>query len=252
MAKKIFTMLISVAVLLIGGYYLVRYYIAHYYDDPGAVSARELRMTNEAVNQLKQSYGTLDKGEDIIICINPAHGGYDRGASVGALMEKDITLDVALELVQLDTPDDGIQIKLTRYEDTAPTSEQRIEILHILNPQLFVDLYVSQDDDRKVFGTATCYNDSYYDYRLSDSVFADMLERNVVTAIEGKALGVIADDREDSLLNEINAISAGISMGYITSEIEGDAMTSPAYLKNIAQGIYNGLLEARDEINNQK
>lgn len=251
MAKKIFTMLASAAMLLVVGYYLVQYYIAHFYDDPGAVSARELRMTNEEVSNLKKNYSVLERGEDIVICVNPSHGGYDRGASVGTLMEKDITLDVALALVRLDTEEDGIQIKLTRYEDTAPTMEQRMEIVSALKPDIFVDLFVSESDDNQIFGTTTCYRDKYYDYRLNDAELADMLERNVVISIEGKALGVTDDWRESSVLDEVNMISAGISLGYITSELEGDAMTSPAYLNNLAQGIYNGLIEAAQRLMEQ-
>lgn len=252
MAKKIFTFLISVAVLAIGGYYLVQYYIAHFYDDPGAVSARELRMTNEEVDQLKHEYETIKRNDDIIICINPEHGGYDRGASVGTLMEKDITLDVALALARLDTSDDGIQIRLTRYEDTAPTIQQRMEIISALNPDIFVNLFLSESDDRNEFGTCAYYNDSYYDYRLDNSQLADILERNVVISIEGNALGVKVDTRDDSLLQRMNTISAGLSLGYITSELEGDAMTSPAYLDNIAMGIYEGLIEATGKLKEQE
>ena len=245
MAKRIATFIVSLLLIAVVGFYVVRYYIENFYDDPGAVSARELRITNEEVSELINEYEKLDHGEDVVVCVNPAYGGYENGASNDTLMEKDITLDVALALIELDTEEDGVNIRLTRYDDTAPTYEQRLDIVAALDPDIFVNLRVSEAADENTFGTESFYASDYYDYRLNAAKLADILERNTVSSIEGLALGVSRkEDASDSLIANVNAVAAEVSLGYVSSELEADAFTSQAYIDNLAAGLYNGIIEA--------
>jgi len=53
------------------------------------------------------------------VCIDPGHGGYDPGACGNGLQEKDITLDICLQLKPM-LEFNGIEVCLTRDGDYAP------------------------------------------------------------------------------------------------------------------------------------
>ncbi|NDC39361.1 MAG: N-acetylmuramoyl-L-alanine amidase, partial [Proteobacteria bacterium] len=61
------------------------------------------------------------------IVIDPGHGGEDLGAQgVGGLLEKDVTLSVALELADLLNKRASAQVKLTRTKDIfVPLAKRR-------------------------------------------------------------------------------------------------------------------------------
>lgn len=242
MVKKILTALISIIVLAVGGYFLVQYYIEHIYRDPGAVNAREQRMTKEACSTLVSKYKQMDNYNTFVVCVNPSNGGYEYKTANGPVSEKDVTLEVALELEKMAAGTDGLKICLTRYDDVAPSEDQRREIIDALNPDAIIDIRLAADTDSKVFGTECFYRTDYYDYRVTNMELADIMERNLCVANEGLALGITEAPVECfDILNDRNIPACSVSLGYISSDTEGCAFTSTAYKKKLAEGLYNGI-----------
>ena len=84
---------------------------------------------------------------------------------------------------------------------------------------------------------------------MTNAWLADMMERELVTEIQGKALGVFADTTEKyPLLSMLPTPSISVEMGYLTNKQEADLLKKESYQKRIATGIYSGIEKIREEL----
>ena len=85
-----------------------------------------------------------------IICIDPGHGGYDPGAVAGGAREKDITLQIGLQLRDL-LRRAGFQVVMTREADQSPGGykevnadlQERCRIANSANVDTFLSIHVN-------------------------------------------------------------------------------------------------------------
>ena len=78
--------------------------------------------------------------------------------------------------------------------------------------------------------------------------FADIMEKNVVSAIKGFAVGIMDVTEEETvpILNQISLPAVSIACGDMSNEKEGELLTRENYQKNIASGMLNGILQAKE------
>lgn len=62
---------------------------------------------------------------DVIVLLDPGHGGYDSGATAGDLLEKDVTWKITTRVKQILDNTSGITGVLSRGEDECPEIYQR-------------------------------------------------------------------------------------------------------------------------------
>lgn len=178
-----------------------------------------------------------------IVVIDPAGGGKENGARKGLLSEKEVTLEIAKKLKEkLDATD--IKVYYTRMEDVYPDEESRVAIANDTKADMLIRIQVGANVDSSLFGTQAVYNESYFIPEFDSIKLADLLEREVVTAIRGKAVGLVAAKESEYVLQEAMVPAAGIRVGYITNEKEEALLKSEIYLEKIADGIYNAILKA--------
>jgi N-acetylmuramoyl-L-alanine amidase len=101
-----------------------------------------------------------------VIAIDPGHGGsatsdptqlWDPGVVVGAIMEKDITLDLAQRLRTL-LQRERVKVVLTRTGDQYVEISERWNRAHAAAAQMFVSLHVNAyDGDPSINGLAVFY-----------------------------------------------------------------------------------------------
>lgn len=126
---------------------------------------------------------------DRIVVLDAAHGGDDRGATGYGLAEKDVTLAIT-ERVREQLSDSGIRVYCTRQQDTGPSIDERTAFINELRPDLVVSVHLDDTEDASRCGTSVWYNADYVIPGFGNVELADMLERNVVLAEDGRALGI--------------------------------------------------------------
>ena len=92
-----------------------------------------------------------NKDAQILIVLDPGHGGLDPGAVVGNLREADLMLLLALELKEALIRTQGINVAMTRTGDTYPTLSDRLRFTNRNQADLFISLHadsVSEGDAR--------------------------------------------------------------------------------------------------------
>ena len=102
---------------------------------------------------IRTRLGPLDDGRDIIVTVDPGHGGIDSG-TIGpdGTMEKTITLAIGRLLAQRIDQQRGMRATMTRDSDIYLTLRDRMRIARRDHADLFVSIHVNDCDDPNVEG----------------------------------------------------------------------------------------------------
>lgn len=193
----------------------------------------------------------LEKKNDynFIVLVNAAHGGENQGNTVNELQEKKITLEVGKALEKMSVKGE-IGFFTIRQDDIDISNENRAKMIEKIQPDVVVDLHVNADvTSERTFGTSVIYNALFYRPGMTNAEMADIIEKNLVTEIQGKALGIFGDKQNKyPLLNMIQVPAVSVEVGYLTNKQEADLLKKEKYQKKIAGGIYKGILEIRERM----
>ena len=181
-----------------------------------------------------------------IVVIDPACGGMNEGYTANGLLEKTVNLKVAQKLKEkLDKTD--IKAYYTRMDDVNPEEESRVNLANATKADMYIRIQVDANEDVSVYGATAVYNDNYFIPGFGSVELADMLEREVVTIIKGKALGLSEADARDYTLRNVTIPAATIRVGCITNKQEAILLGKEEYYDRIATGIYNAIVKVYDE-----
>lgn len=197
-------------------------------------------------NDLYIDFSSPRENYDRIVVIDPACGGEDTGVTAEGLSEKDINLGVAQKLKEkLDKTD--IKAYYTRMDDVNPDEDNRVELANETKADMYIRLQVDSDESSSTYGTTTVYNGDYFIPGFGSVELADALEREVVTSIKGKALGLCEAGTEDYALRNVTVPAAAIKFGCITNKQEAILLGREEYQEKIAEGIYQAILKIYEE-----
>lgn len=181
---------------------------------------------------------------DKIVVIDVGHGGDDTGSTLEAISEKDIAIDIAKRLKEkLDETD--IKVYYTRMDDSNPDDEDRIYLANAVGADMFISIHTAFDEnDSQIYGTSALYNSSFFMPGFGSVELADLIEREVVTGISGKGLGLFAADEECYILRNASIPATILQVGYLSNNQEAILLQKENYRQRIADGIYSGIIKA--------
>ena len=197
-------------------------------------------------NSLYISFLSPREMYDKIVVIDPACGGLNAGYTVEGMNEKEINLQIARKLKEkLDSG--SIKAYYTRMDDVNPGEEERVYLANETKADMYIRIQVNADEDAGIYGAQAVYNGDYFIPGFGSIELADRLEREVVTSIRGKALGLAEAGTEEYAIRHITIPAAAIQVGYITNKQERTLLEKEEYIDKIAAGIYNAILAAYEE-----
>ena len=183
---------------------------------------------------------------DKIVVIDPAYGGEETGPVAGNADSKTIMLNVAKALkTKLDDTD--IKVYYTRMDDTDPDSADRVGLANTTGADILIRLEVNTSKETQTYGTEAVYNARFFIPGFGNVELADLIEREVVTAIGGKANGLTPAGEEDEILQKATVPAATIRVGYLSNEKERALLLQEDYARRIAEGIYQAILKVYEE-----
>lgn len=244
--KKIFHALVVVLLLALAVYLLIPVYIDKYYNDPGAVNARNAKKDAKAYMNTIDEFKRVKHEEDTtIVLINPAYGGDEDGEVCRYFAEKDILLEVAQKVAGAMAKSEDVKVYLMRSGDNTLSKEQRMTLTEILNPDIYIEFELAKDVDAGVFGLSADYYGGYYDYRLPGSRLADTLVTEASVSTENVITGINDNPQLMPIaVNDRIIPATRVYLGYISSDKECNALTSDKYTDNLANGLANGIERA--------
>jgi len=200
------------------------------------------------------------------ICLDPGHGGKDPGFSVGSNKEKTYTLLLAKEL-QAQLSQAGFTVSLTRTRDTYPERAERPDLARRRRADLFISLHFNSTESsvRTVQGIEVyCLTPAGAPSSNAGGEgggagwFAGnrFNNENVCLAYQlQKALtrGLSAEDRgvhraRFEVLREATMPAVLIEGGFMSHPAEGRKIFTPAYRKQMARAIVDGLMAYKSVI----
>jgi hypothetical protein len=182
-----------------------------------------------------------------IVALDPGHGGsptndptqlWDPGVVVGSVMEKNITLDVALRLRAL-LQRERVKVVLTRSGDQYVEISERWNRVHAAGAQMFVSLHVNAFDGDPAINGATVF------YPKPDSqAFAQAIDDGLAQALKPFQIADNGIAPKPELWVRSDIPTATIEPGYLTNPREAALLQQNDFRDAIARGVLNGMLAA--------
>lgn len=140
---------------------------------------------------------------------------------------------------------EGIKV----YDVSRKDIENKLIMIEQTKTAMYLGLMLDKDEDPESFGSYVCYNSLYFRPWLTNGSFADRMEQEMVTAIEGRALGLM--EIEEGILPQLSIPAVIICPGYVSHEKEGKLLLTEAYQERVAEGICRGILETFEDLKGQ-
>ncbi len=241
-------------------------------ENASASPAAEKKKTPPVVAKTKPQVAGLRK-----IVIDPGHGGRDPGAiGVDGIAEKDIVLAVARKLAFKLKKEMGIEVVLTRADDSFVDLKDRTAMANAEQADLFISLHVNASPNPAARGLETYYLDNTTDeaanrmaarensvarssvtdiqfilsdmiqnLKLEDSItLAHRLQSSVVSEV-GRRYGEVRDLGVKKALFYVlvgaRMPSVLVEMFFVTHRSEGRALAREAYQDAIVDALLEGI-----------
>lgn len=170
--------------------------------------------------------------KDILIVLDPGHGGEDEGCAAGEVQEKTMNLAVA-SAAKEKLRDLGYQVMLTRENDEQrPSLEERVAAAK--DADLFISIHQNACEDPSAEGIEVIYSSHYAgeeSRRLADLV------RKYAVQSTGASVRELLENEELHVIRECRMPSCLVETGFLSNPDERTRLQSGEYQEQLAQGI---------------
>lgn len=174
---------------------------------------------------------------DVLIILDPGHGGEDEGCAREGVLEKDINMQIT-DLVRKELEVKGYRVLLTHEDDNAYSCEERVEKANAENGDLYVSIHQNAHETTAPSGIEVWYSQNKYGEKSEH--LAKLLQKYVVENTEGNDRGI---SETDSLyvIREANMPSCLIETGFLSNASERRKLADEKYQQQIARGIVDAI-----------
>lgn len=229
--------------------------LSYYKEGEAGVLAIRLDKVCEISYSYKNGYlrvNIMDPHDlyDKIIVVDAGHGGRMPGAVKKGIYEKNINLEIVKQLKEIfdEVDDERIKVYYTRLTDVNPTLKERADLANYADADLFISIHNNASSSgmfNNDNGTLILYSPDDSEEQLSKRLAQICMEN--ITETAGSTNKGIVDGDDIYIVRYSEVPVALIEVGYMTNVKELDNLTNPEYQKKVAQGIYNGIMQAFEE-----
>jgi len=161
------------------------------------------------------------------ITIDPGHGGHDPGAVGNGLQEKEINLSIALK-VQKILEQKGINVVMTRTNDTYLSLSERVDVAVRKNSDTFVSIHTNSAAATSASGTETYFSSAALNSRSADSKqLATFIQKRLYPALGTKDRKVKDAGFQVIKKNPLPAVL--VELGFISNSSDASKLGSDYY-----------------------
>ena len=194
-----------------------------------------------------------------IIIIDAGHGGEDPGAvGVDGSLEKDINLEIALQIGKMLEAEDFIVV-YTRTDDRLLYTEEenikgirkisdlknRCKVAERYPESMFISIHMNSFGSEKYSGLQVYYSENNEQSR----VLADSIQNNVREDLQTNNNRVIKAGKDMYILENIQNNAVLIECGFLTNKEECKKLSEKEYQKQLSFSIVCGIIEYMDKAN---
>ena len=217
-----------------------------------------------------RAFVDLSKSPVKTVVIDAGHGGSDPGTLHNGIIERKVTLDVALRLGKI-LEENGIRVLYTRSGDSTVALASRSGLANAKKADLFVSVHVNANNNHAINGLEVYYHDGHvpartvvkgkkkvkiearkvaFTSRMRDSrQLALDVSRQMKRATKNQGYSINDKGVKTASYHVIAATSMPAvlaEIGYCTNDRDARLLRSSGYRQAVAQGIANGILAWRD------
>ena len=189
---------------------------------------------------------------DKIVIIDPEAGTDEMPQTGISNSAKDAPLDVAMALKGVSDRDETNNIKFyyTRVtgDGSGVTGEDVLRLVDETKADMLIGIGTRGYDREYSDGILTTYNDSFYLRKLSNATLCNIIEKNCATKSGGYALGMDSAFDDDEVLQKSCIPSCRVLIGNLEGDRDKDLLCDSTYKNKLAAGIYQGVVEAFEEM----
>jgi len=177
---------------------------------------------------------------NIIIFIDPGHGGHDPGAVQNGVNEKDINLQVGLKL-NAALKKAGYDTIISRDSDVYLTLDQRYNMANNSNSNIFISLHCNSFTSSSAHGIEVyyCPPEKSPVKEVDSKPLAEAIHDELVKATGAKGRG--AKEGTFAVIKNTTMPAILIEMGFISNSEEAQKLQTDSYQNKIVEGIVKGL-----------
>lgn len=181
---------------------------------------------------------------DKVVVIDAGHGGNMPGATKMGVYEKDLDLQIALELKKLfDECDKNIGVYYTRTDDSNPSFAARVGLANDSGADVFLSIHNNSTASGRmssISGTEVMYEGG--DSTGESKEFASICLDNLIQALGSKSKGTVVGD-EVYIIRMSNVPVALVEVGFMTNAEELEKLQNTEYQKKTAKALYDAVIE---------
>ncbi len=181
---------------------------------------------------------------DYIVVVDAGHGGNVPGATKMGVNEKDLNLDIVLELKRLfDRNDKNIGVYYTRTDDTNPAFANRVGLANDSQADLFLSVHNNSTASGRmssIQGTEVMYKGG--DSSDKSKEFANTCLKHLLKELDCKSKGTVVGD-EVYIIRMSESPVALVEVGFMTNQRELELLQDKDYQKKAAKAMYDAVLE---------
>lgn len=163
------------------------------------------------------------------IVIDVSHGGHDNGTTVHGFTEKEIALNIANKIKQLNK-NSNIEIILTRDSDKFLSLNERAEKINTLKPDFVISLHANATDNIDQSGKEIFVSDKNIQKEKSGNLALELFYSFNDRNVEIKKADFY-------LLKNVEYPIALLELGYLTNENDREILTTEKGQSELAESI---------------
>jgi N-acetylmuramoyl-L-alanine amidase len=189
------------------------------------------------------------------VVIDPGHGGNDEGCRGHGLMEKNLTLDIAIRVEQM-LRSFNVPVVLTRRDDRYVALSERAAIANVIDRAVFISIHFNQSRG-PADGIETFYADQKIPREFAwtwiglfgvpatsapdnGETLAGYIQTSLVTKMDTRNRGI--KNRDLYVVRHVNSPAVLVEAGFLSNTLEAQLLNNADYRERLAAGITEGLL----------
>lgn len=198
----------------------------------------------------KLAAGAGAKPQSACVVLDAGHGGGDPGKiGVNQAKEKDINLKI-VELIKENLENEGVEVILTRTDDTANESKaadmkERVLLINGKHPDMAVSIHQNSYTDSRVKGAQVFY----YTHSEQGKELALLMQEELCLLDETNTRKAKANDTY-YMLKKTEVPTIIVECGFLSNYEEAEKLCEEKYQKKMAEAICSGIIKGLDKMIN--
>ena len=204
---------------------------------------------NTNLNKLNLSASPLGivTRHNVIVVIDPGHGGKDPGALYNGVSEKFLNLDIAMKLGKK-LEEVGVTVLYTRKTDISVGLGERADFANKAKADLFVSIHNNSLPSKLSYGgSETLYTitpaDNEKRYKINSIGLATILQNEMVSTLKTTNRGLIYRPNL-AVLRRTNMPSVITEIAYMTNKNNLVQLNNPVFRQKAASSLSLGIVKA--------